>query len=49
MFWLGIFGFIASLTDESFPVNGVGDREGWILVLCLVLMSLNGLGGCIVY
>lgn len=30
------FGFTVSVTDESFPVNGGGERDGWILVLCLV-------------
>lgn len=29
------FGFIASMTDQSFPVNGSGERGGWILFLCL--------------
>lgn len=27
------FGFIDSMTDQSFPVNGGGERDGWILVL----------------
>lgn len=37
MFLIGCFlGFIASVTDQSFPVNGAEEREGWILVLCLV-------------
>lgn len=31
-------GFIASMTDQSFPANGGKERDGWILVFCLVLI-----------